>query len=39
VVVLLGGDHGLRDALAGHAPEARCARVTTEAYRKAAGER
>ena len=38
VVLLLGGGHDLRDALAERAPKARYVRVTVEAYRKAAGE-
>jgi hypothetical protein len=37
VVVLPGGDHDLRGALAEHAPRARYVRVAVEAYREAAG--
>jgi hypothetical protein len=39
VVVLLGGEHDLRDALAERAPSARYVRLTVEAYKKAAGEK
>src|SRR5262249_55953541 len=39
VVLLLGGEHDLSQALATHAPQARYVRITTHAYREASGGR
>ena len=39
VVVLLGGEHDLSEALAKHAPKAHYVRLTTQAYREASGGR
>jgi hypothetical protein len=39
VVILLGGEHDLSEALAKHGPRCRYVRLTTHAYREASGRR